>query len=202
MTRKVNVAERRCIVSGTVLPQPDLVRFVIGPDGTVVPDVKGRLPGRGIWVSASRSAVDRAADGKAFARAARARVVVPEGLSDLIEQQIAARCLGLLGLARKAGDLVSGFEKVKEMLRQGVACLVVASDAAKDGREKMERLAGECPVVSVFSRDELSLALGRENVVHAALRDGGLARRFLAETSRLAGFRQESAVIEPVELRG
>ncbi len=201
MTRRTHVAERRCIVSGHVLPQPDLVRFVIGPDDTVVPDLKGSLPGRGLWVSASRAAIE-AADGRAFARAARQKVSIPDGLSDTIENQLATRCLNLLGLARKAGDLVLGFENVKDLLRHGAAILVTASDAAKDGRAKLERLAVDTPVISVFSRDELSLALGRENVVHAALRDGGLARRFIAESRRLAGFRGESVSAQATDACG
>ena len=196
MTRRGHVAERQCIVSGNVLPQPDLMRFVVGPDSTVVPDVKGSLPGRGLWVTASRTAVEAACSKKAFARAARQKVIIPDGLADLIDHQLADRCLGLLGLARKAGELVTGFEKVKDLLRRRAAVLITARDAAQDGRRKLERLAGDIPIVSLFTVEQMSLALGRENVVHAALRDGGLARRFMVETGRLDRFRQDPVVDE------
>ena len=191
MTREEHVAERRCIVSGETQPQAGLVRFVVGPGDVIVPDLRGKLPGRGLWVSARRDLVETACAKNAFSRAARRKVSVPEGLPALIETQWVNGCLNLLGLARKAGDIVAGFEKVKSWLQSGeAAVLVTASDASPDGRRKLYGLAAGRPDVDLFTSEQLSLALGRGNVVHAALRDGGLARRFVADVNMLAGYRQ------------
>jgi predicted RNA-binding protein YlxR (DUF448 family) len=191
MTREEHVAERRCIVSGETQPQAGLVRFVVGPGDVIVPDLRGKLPGRGLWVSARRDLVETACAKNAFSRAARQKVSVPEGLPALIDAQWVNGCLSLLGLARKAGDIVAGFEKVKGWLQSGeAAVLVTASDAAPDGRRKLHGLAAGLLDVDLFTSEQLSLALGRGNVVHAALRDGGLARRFVADVNMLAGYRQ------------
>lgn len=191
MTREEHVAERRCIVSGETQPQAGLVRFVVGPGDVIVPDLRGKLPGRGLWVSARRDLVETACAKNAFSRAARQKVSVPEGLPALIDAQWVNGCLNLLGLARKAGDIVAGFEKVKGWLQSGeAAVLVTASDAAPDGRRKLHGLAAGLPDIDLFTSEQLSLALGRGNVVHAALRDGGLARRFVADVNMLAGYRQ------------
>lgn len=190
MTGKGHVAERRCIVSGESAPQAGLVRFVVGPGDVIVPDLRGKLPGRGLWVSARRDVVETACAKNAFSRAARQKVSVPEGLPALIETQLVTGCLGLLGLARKAGDIVTGFEKVKAWLQaRKVAVMITAADAAEDGRRKLRGLAAGLPEVDLFTADQLSLALGHGNVIHAALRDGGLARRFVAEVNLLEGYR-------------
>jgi predicted RNA-binding protein YlxR (DUF448 family) len=187
---KGHVAERRCIVSGETAPQAGLVRFVVGPGDVIVPDIRGKLPGRGLWVSARRDMVEVACARNAFSRAARRKVSVPDGLPALIESQLVSGCLSLLGLARRAGELVAGFEKVKGWLQSGAASvLVTASDAAEDGRRKLRGLAAGLPEVDLFTSDQLSLALGRGNVIHAALRNGGLARRFLGDVEMLAGYR-------------
>lgn len=172
-------------------PRPTRLRFVVGPDDQVVPDVAARLPGRGMWVSASREAVDRAAAKGLFSRAAKRRVTTPDGMSDLIERLLARRAVDLVAFARRAGEAVAGFEKVREWLQNGrVAVLVQASDGAADGRAKLARLAAGRPVVADLNSTELSLAFGRENVIHAALAPGGLADRFVVEIARLRGFRQ------------
>lgn len=181
---------RRCLATGEVADKSELVRFVVDPDAAVAPDVDGKLPGRGMWVSASREAVDRAVAKRLFSRAAKRAVVAPADLADTVEALLARRCLSYLGLAVRAGEAVTGFEKVRELLRkQQAVVLLAASDAADDGRDKLARLAGGLPVIGLFTRAELSLAIGRENVVHAALRRGGLADRFVAEAARLCGFR-------------
>jgi predicted RNA-binding protein YlxR (DUF448 family)/ribosomal protein L30E len=200
MTDEGRVAERRCIVSGESAPQSGLVRFVVGPGDVIVPDLRHKLPGRGLWVSARRDAVEAACARNAFSRAARRKVSVPEGLPALIDRQIEDGCLALLGLARRAGELVAGFEKVRDWLRQGVAvALVTASDAAEDGRRKLRGLAAGLPDVDLFSSEQLSLALGRGNVIHAALRDGGLARRFLADARMLVEYRRSEGPDGPTE---
>ena len=181
---------RRCLATGEVADKSDLVRFVVGPDATVVPDVDGKLPGRGMWVSASREVVDKAVAKRLFSRAAKRTTTAPADLADTVEALLARRCLSYLGLAVRAGEAVTGFEKVREQLRKRQAVvLLAASDAADDGRDKLARLAEGVMVVGLFTRAELSLAIGRENVVHAALRRGGLADRFVVEAARLSGFR-------------
>lgn len=186
-----NEPQRRCILSGTVLPQTALLRFAVGPDGFVAPDLKGTLPGRGLWLTPTRSAVETAQKKGAFARAAKRPITLPDHLADLIDQQFTHRMLNLMGLARKAGDLVTGFEKVKTLTGSGrAAVLIAARDAADDGKRKIQGSAPALPVIDLFNVDQLSLALGRKNVVHAAVRQGGLAQRLLNETARLARFRE------------
>jgi hypothetical protein len=182
--------QRRCIASGRRLDPARLVRFVVAPDGAVLADVGGRLPGRGMWLEARRQALELALEKQSFARAAKRRVRVEPDLAERVEGLLAGRCLEGLGLARRAGQAVTGFERVRAALRASeVALLLAASDAADDGRRKLAALAGDCRQVTLFSRAELSLALGRENVVHAALLPGGLADRLALDVERLAGFR-------------
>jgi len=189
--------ERRCIVTGKVLDPALLVRFVVGPERAIIPDVAGDLPGRGLWVTASREVLALAIKRKAFTRAAKGEVVVAGDLNERVEALLARRCLDLLGLARRAGEAVAGFEKVREALAAGrVAILLAAGDGAADGRGKLRRLAAGLPVIECFRSRELSLALGRENVIHAALAPGRLAGRIAAEAARLAGFRQPAGSLD------
>lgn len=185
---------RRCIVTRDVLPKDLLIRFVIGPSGEIVPDVQGRLPGRGLWVKAERAALASAVARNLFAKAARAAVKIPPDLVDRTASLLRQRCLDQLGLARRAGQVVCGFEKVSDALRTArVAVLVAANDAAADGRSKLKAMAGGLPTLSSFTVAELSGALGRENVVHAALAPGRLAERLLIDAARLAGFEADTA---------
>ncbi len=155
-----------------------------------MPDIEGKLPGRGLWVCARREAVELAVRKGAFARAAKQAVKVSPDLADQIERLLARRCINLVGLCRRAGLAVAGFVKVEERLVAGrVAVLVQAADASPDGKAKLARLARGIERVEILSSAELGLALGRENVVHAALSPGGLTSSFLAEAQRLAGFR-------------
>ncbi|CAA7617141.1 RNA-binding protein [Magnetospirillum sp. UT-4] len=185
--------ERRCIASGERRPKVELLRFVVSPDGTVVPDVEQRLPGRGIWLSPRRDMVNTAVTKRLFARAARQAVTVPEGLADLVEHLLVRRCLATLGLARRAGEAVCGYEKVRAELKAGrVAVLVEAAEAAS-GSERMKTLATGLPVVEVFGAAELGAVFGRDHAVHVGVAPGGLARRLLAEAAPLAGFRSPIA---------
>jgi predicted RNA-binding protein YlxR (DUF448 family) len=130
--------ERRCIVTGETGPKAGLVRFVVGPDAQVVPDVLGKLPGRGIWVTAGRSELTKASAKGLFCRAAKAPVTVPDGLVDEVERQLARRVIDLVSLSRKAGDAVAGFEKVKDWLAQGRAIVLMqASDGSVRGKSKL-----------------------------------------------------------------
>jgi uncharacterized protein len=183
---------RRCIATREVQPKEALLRFVIGPAGDVVPDVAGKLPGRGLWVKAERAALTQAVAKNLFAKAARQSVAVPGDLADRTAVLLAQRCLDLIGLARRAGQAICGFEKVRDALRQDrVGVVLAAADGAADGRGKLKALAGERAVVALFTAAELSASLGRENVVHAALAPGRLAERLIAESARLAGLRAD-----------
>jgi predicted RNA-binding protein YlxR (DUF448 family) len=164
------------------------VRFVIGPSGEIVPDVRGKLPGRGLWVKAQRATLASAVAKNHFRRVAQRAVCVPSDLVPRTASLLRERCLDHLGLARRAGQVLCGFEKVRDGLRAGrVGVLVAASDGAADGRARLKAMAGELPTLAMFTATELSAALGRENVVHAALTPGRLAERLLADAARLAG---------------
>ena len=186
---------RRCIVSGEILPEGRLVRFVAAPDGQVVPDIEAKLPGRGMWVRAERKAVEHAAAKGLFARAAGGPVRADSGLADRTEARLVERLLDHLGLGRRAGDLILGFDQVERSLRGpgAPAVIVEASDAAADGGRKLQaaaRASGIVPfVIGALSSAELSLALGRSNVVHAALKSGRIAERLVFDAGRLGGFR-------------
>jgi hypothetical protein len=183
--------ERRCIVTGQVLPDAQLIRYVAGPDGLVVPDIAARLPGRGLWVTARRDVLERATAKGHFSRAAKAALRTPENLPDRVEMLLVARMSGDLGLARRSGQLLLGFDNVSRALAgPGVEALVEAEDGAADGRRKLLAQAKSAvAVIDCLTCAELSLALGRENVVHAALKSGRLLQRLLADAGRLRGFR-------------
>jgi predicted RNA-binding protein YlxR (DUF448 family) len=195
--------ERRCIVTGETLPENARIRFVADPDGRIVPDIEGRLPGRGLWVRADRPTLERAVAKNQFARAARAPVTAERDLADRVESLLVRRMLGDLGLARKSGALVFGFDNVARALaeRMPPAVLVEASDGASDGRRKLRNAAAAQGVrvefVECLTSAELALALGRENVIHAALKPGRLAERLAAEASRLEGFRPATRSVGP-----
>ncbi len=181
---------RRCIVTGAVRPKAELLRFVVDPGGQIVPDIAGKLPGRGLWVTAQRAIVREASSKRVFARAAKAPVVVAERLEDRVEALLVQRCIDILGLARRSGLAVAGFVRVREALVTGKAGLLVAAvDAAADGQEKLAALAPSLARVACLNGRELGAAFGREHAVHAALGKGRLADFFIAEARRLQGFR-------------
>lgn len=186
---------RQCIVTRQSLPAADLVRFVIGPEGQVVPDIEGRLPGRGLWLTARRDIVDRARKAQAFAKAARCQATVEGDLGERVEALLVQRCLALIGLARRAGQAVAGYEAVRRLVAEGKAELLIAArDGAPGGREKLKRLPGAGPVVELLSRAELGAVFGRDDAVHVALTRGNLADSVRAELKRLAGFRSSPAL--------
>jgi predicted RNA-binding protein YlxR (DUF448 family) len=191
---------RRCAVTRVQRPKEALIRFVLGPDGTVVPDLKEKLPGRGVWLTAANDVVAEAVKRKAFGRALKAEAKTPEHLAEEVDKLIASAALGALALANKAGEVVFGHAKVEEAVAKGRAiALVHASDAAEDGCRKLDgkalaATAGRgIPTVRAFSADELGLASGRTNVIHAALIQGGAARKFLAAASRVERYRKGKA---------
>ena len=187
--------ERRDIVSGEVMPEERLIRFAAAPDGSVAPDLARKLPGRGMWVEATRDAIATAVKKNAFARSAKAPLKPSSELPDLVERLLARRCLEQLGLARREGVLISGFEKTLATLQAGKAAwLVEASNGAADGRRKLlsaaARSSSPPSVCGAFSAEELGLALGLENVIHLALLAGRRSERWTEEVRKLAGFRR------------
>jgi hypothetical protein len=186
--------ERKCIASGESQPKAGLVRFCLDPEGAVVPDILNRLPGRGFYVAADRGLIEKAAKKGLFARAARQPVKVPEGLADLVERLLAQRVVELLSMARKAGDAVTGYEKVKDWLAKGTAAtLIQASDGSERGKTKLHAPEGEGGFIGVLTAGEMGLSFGRERAIHAALAAGGLRTRVVMEAARLAGLRVQAA---------
>ncbi len=189
--------ERTCVATRAVLPVEQLIRFVPDPDGRLTPDIRGRLPGRGVWVTGTRAALDEAIRRKAFARSLKTSVVLPADLADQVEALLAADARQSFAMANKAGLVVSGFGKVETAIGRGhVTALVVASDGGEDGRRKIlqavKRVHGSAdaiPVISVFASNELDLALGRENAIHAALLAGPAGDAFVKRCRRLEIFR-------------
>lgn len=196
---------RRCLVTGTVQPKVGMIRFVLAPDGSVVPDIEGRLPGRGLWVGADRGLLSRAIQRNLFAKAARQSARVTAGMLDQVTAQLARQCLNLIGLARRAGQAVVGFDQVHEALRTGrvghggaPGLLLAACDGAADGRNRLRALAAGLPIVEEFEAEALGAALGREQiVVHALLARGTLAERLTGEAARFAGLRNSPVGRKP-----
>jgi hypothetical protein len=193
--------ERMCAVTRQVAGIDDLIRFVVSPAGEPVPDLKRKLPGRGLWVSLSHAAVAEAARRNVFAKSFKRDVHVSKTLADDVERMMVRSVAEALAMAAKAGQVVSGFSKVESAIegRQAVA-LIHATDGAPDGIRKLNaKLAAimrenaaesvDLPIVSVLSSDELDLALGRANVVHAALLAGSAGKTFLARCQTLTRFR-------------
>lgn len=180
---------RRCIVTRAVRPRELMLRFVVSPEGMVVPDLDARLPGRGFWLSPGRDVIETASAKGAFARAARRSVTVPDDLAVQVDHLLQERCVGLIGLARKAGQAVCGFEKVKAMIRtQADALLLEAWDGAEDGRSKLAFIA-QGPRHQALDRATLGRAFARAEAVHAAMAPGGLARRLDVDLLRLGRLR-------------
>jgi uncharacterized protein len=182
--------ERRCIVSGEVQPKGGLIRFVVGPDAQVFPDIQNRLPGRGMYVGVSKASIDKAARKGLFARAAKQPVKVPDDLGAMVESLVLRRVVDLLSLARKAGDAVTGYEKVKDWLTKGQAIVLIqASDGSERGKTKLRAPQDNGRLITCLTAGELGLSFGRERAIHAALAAGGLTSRVVEEAARLAGLR-------------
>lgn len=200
---------RLCVATRAERSATDLIRFVASPDNVIVPDLAHRLPGRGVWVTADRHSLERAVAGKSFAKSLKRKIEVPADLLDQVEALLLRRVGEALSLANKAGVLVTGFEKISRTLAEGrIHALVHGSDAAADGRGKLDRkflacaghggaqneVEGRLPtsngrIVAVLTVDQMSLAIARPNVVHAGLKKGGVTDRFLAEAGRLQRYR-------------
>jgi uncharacterized protein len=183
------------VVTGCKGPPDLMIHFCLSPDGLVVPDLRRRLPGRGVWVLARRSAVAEAASRRVFSRGFKAKAVAPEDLASLVERLLEEEALQSLSIANKAGLVVTGAAKVEGAIRAGrVSALVHAKDGARAGIAKLEalavaRLAGaNLPQIKLFSSRQLDLALGGSNVIHAALGVGEASAAFLKRARRLEAY--------------
>lgn len=182
--------DRKCIATGEVTPKFGLIRFVAGPDGQVVPDVLGKLPGRGVYVAADRAALKVAMDKNLFARGLKMAVRVPDDLLDEVQRQLTRRVIDLISLARKSGAAVAGYEKVKDILaKEQAEVLIQACDGSERGKSKLST-PHFGTYIGFLTADELGMAFGRETVIHAALASGGLTKRVVEEAQRLKGVRQ------------
>jgi uncharacterized protein len=194
-----SAVERTCIVTRAVKPVDELIRFVVAPDGAVVPDLKRRLPGRGVWVTATRAAVDQAVKRKGFARAFKREVRAGADLGGAVEGLLQRAALDALAMVHKAGRAALGFARTEKELAQGpVAAVLQASDGSADSARKIaaaavRRQSGEngapIPIIAAFTTAQLDLALGRSNVVHAALLAGPASNGFLARCQSLERYR-------------
>jgi uncharacterized protein len=189
---------RRCVVTRKERAPDDLLRFVLDPSGTIVPDLARKLPGRGVWVTADKASVAAAVKANAFAKSLKRQVAAAPDLPDRIESLFVKRVLEALSLANKAGLVSTGFDKVEALLDAGRAsALLHGSDAASDGTRRLDRkfaaIQGDkgqpTPIVDWLTIDQLSLAIGRSNVVHAGLKQGGATNRLLREAERLRRYR-------------
>ncbi|WP_420548329.1 RNA-binding protein [Curvivirga sp.] len=193
---------RKCLVSGERKLKSEMIRFVLGPDQTLVPDLKAVLPGRGMWASASSELLGQAAKRGLFAKAARSKVIIPDDFVAQLEKLLVRRCSENLSLANRAGQAIVGFEKVRSALkaeaRPAAGLVLAARDGADDGKRKVGQLAAalKTPVSDVLDAEEIGIAFGRDMVIHAYLLPGGLTDSLKADTARLAGFRKEAGIKE------
>lgn len=196
--------ERMCVVTRRVRPIDELIRFVVAPTGEAIPDLKRKLPGRGLWVSASHKAVAEAARRNLFAKGFKKNVKALPTLADDTEKLMVRGLIEALAMTAKAGHVVSGFTKVEDALRRGtVGVLLHASNGAPDGIRKLDGIArqrvefdvesgddaAKLPIFTVLSSDELDLALGRSNVIHAAVITGPAGKTFLSRSQTLVQYR-------------
>jgi len=194
--------ERTCVVTRTVAVPADLIRFVVGPDETVVPDIAQKLPGRGVWVGNRRRLIETAVKKNSFSRSFKRKVTCPQTLADAVEAQLERYALQAMSMANKAGQARTGYDKVDGSLATGdLQVLIQACDAAPDGRRRLAakfvglaQAAGRTPhLCELFSAEQLSLALGRANVVHAGLRYGSATTFFIQAAERLMRFRSNAS---------
>ena len=193
--------QRRCIVSRAVGPRDEFLRFAVDEDGGVAPDVRGLGRGlgrgRGLWLSPGRDMVNTACARKRIARAARAPVTAPADIGDRAESLLVRRCLDLIGLAQRAGQVAVGFDGARAWLRAGKAAAVVsASDGLPEEMAVMRAMAPDVPFLHLFDRGELAAALGRDEAVHVVVAPGRLADRLVREGFRLADLGRMDAELE------
>ena len=186
---KFKGSERKCIATGKVLSKSEMVRFVFGPNNVIYPDLENKLPGRGMWVKAKRSAIVKAEESQLFARAANQNATCVKNLATQVENLIADRITKLIGLSRKSGQCICGYEKVKDWLKKDIAKVLIQSSDGS-GREKSRlRTPDGGSYIGWLNSKELGKAFGRENITHCALASGGLTQRIVEDAQRLKGLR-------------
>ena len=184
---------RRCVASGESVPRERLIRFVVGPDDALVPDLKGRLPGRGLWITADRDMIATAFKRGLFAKAARRKVLVADDLMARLEGLLVRRVSELLGLAQAAGQVTQGYDAIESRTRGGrfeAGILVAASDASERGTSKFKGLQSTVPIIRPLTAGELGAALGLPDATYVAVDTGSFSERLLIEARRLEGFRK------------
>ena len=186
---KFKVSERKCIATGQLYSKSELIRFVLGPNSVLYPDLENKLPGRGIWVKADRSAILKAEKNQLFSRAAKQNTECLENLAELVENLIVNRITKLIGLSRKSGQCICGYEKVKDWLKKDIVkVLIQSSDGSSRGKSRL-RTPDDRKFIDCLSSKELGKAFGRENITHCALASGGLTQRIVEDAQRLKGLR-------------
>jgi len=186
--RSREVGVRRCAVTRAKRPQAELLRFVVDPEGVVTPDVAGRLPGRGVWVTPDRAILAKAIGAGRFRAGFKADVIVPDDLPAQVVRQLDRRIEGLIGLARSAGEVAAGWEQAREFARKRrIGLILVASDAAEGARRRLEALAPDAPAMDELDAATLGAALGRDRVVNALVANGRLAKMISLEAARRRG---------------
>ena len=189
ISKQDTAPNRKCLVLQESAPKAGLIRFVKAPGGIIVPDVLGKLPGRGFYVTSEKNVLQKAIDNKMFPRSSRKAAQVPENLIEMIEQQMAQRVIHLISMARKAGQAVCGFEKVKSWLATGqVKVLLQAVDGSQRGKSKLWTPEG-ARFFDCLTASELGLAFGRTHVIHSAVATGGLGKRVIEDAAKLRGLR-------------
>jgi len=205
--RNLEGPERTCIVTGEKGPPEAMLHFALSPSGDVVADLRRKLPGRGVWTRLSREIVGQAVRKQAFSRGFKEKAVAPPDLADLVDQLIERDALQFLSIVNKSGLVITGATKVEAAIKAGaIVALVHASDGAPDGIAKLERLANACfgdnagrlARINLFASGQLDLALGRTNVIHAALGAGEASEAFLLKVRRLADYRAIDLANPPV----
>lgn len=197
--------ERLCLASRKVKPIDQMIRLVAGPDGRIIADIERKLPGRGAWVTATRKALEKTLADKALSRAFRGKFSTDADLPDVVEALLEKSALSSLSMANKAGAVINGFSKIeKALMEQDVCLLLHAKDAAQDGIRKLNQAADRAEKagkphperISPFRGEQLDLALGRSNVVHAALLSGPATRTFLSRWRTLDLFRNPDGTMD------
>ena len=181
--------ERKCIATGQVLSKSELVRFVVGPNNILYPDPENKLPGRGLWVKADRSAIAKAVKEKLFSQAAKQSANCIENLAEQVENLITSRIIKLIGLSRKSGQCVGGYEKVKDSLKKDMVKVLIQSSDGSNREKSRLKTPKDGNFIGWLTSRELGKAFGRENITHCALASGGLTQRIVEDAQRLRGLR-------------
>ena len=196
---------RMCAVTRQRLDPDELIRFVEGPNATIYPDLAKKLPGRGVWITVERPQLERAIKQNAFSKSLKKQIKIPTDLADQVDRLLEGRAINSLSMAKKAGVVVTGSAKIDGALEKAsVAVLLHGTDAAQDGRSKLDRKflaisaanSRQARIFALLTIEQMSLAIGGQNVVHAAINHGGAAEKFVAEAGRLTRFRSGLSVLD------